>query len=59
MTLVFIGLFVVFGFLAFRNFSNGRIFWGLLTGVGCALMLGAVWVDYQRASQASGQTTAG
>ncbi len=58
MTILFIALFLVFGFMAIRNFRNGRFFWGLITGLGCLLMAGAVWVDYQRASAADETTSA-
>ncbi len=52
MTLLFIGLCLVFGFFAFRHFSNGRFVWGAFAALGSLLMAGAVWVDFQRASDA-------
>lgn len=50
MTLLFLGLCLVFGFFAFRHFRNGRMVWGTFAGIGSSLMAGAVWVDFQRAS---------
>ena len=55
MTLLFLGLCLVFGFFAFRHFSNGRFIWGAFAALGCLLMAGAVWVDYQRAGDAAGK----
>lgn len=49
MTLLFLGLCLLFGFYAFRHFSNGRQIWGSIAAFGCLLMAGAVWVDFQRA----------
>lgn len=57
MTILFIGLFLVFGFHAFRNFRQGRTFWGSVSVVGCLLMVGAVWVDFQRSVHAETQIT--
>lgn len=59
MTVLFIALFVAFGFLAVRNFRNGRIFWALVTAIECLLMAGAIWVDIQRASGTAASSPAG
>ena len=59
MTILFIALFLVFGFLAVRHFRTGRIFWALITAIGCLLMAGAVWVDFQRASGTAENSPAG
>jgi|GEM_PF-7049217 len=58
MTLLFLGLCLVFGFLAFRHFSNGRFIWGTFAALGSLLMAAAVWVDGQRASASSGNVAA-
>ena len=50
MTMIGIGLVLVFGFLTWRNLSNGRWFWGLATAIGVLVGLGSLWVDYMRAT---------
>lgn len=56
MTILFLGLCLVFGFLAVRHFANGRFIWGSFAALGSLLMAGAVWVDAQRATASSGDT---
>lgn len=58
MTLLFAGLCLVFGFFAFRHFRNGRMVWAAFAGLGCLLMIAAVWVDFQRASGAGAGSAA-
>ena len=62
MTMVGLGMVLVFGFLAFRNFRSGRFFWGAVTSFGVLIGAGSLWVDYQRATNptiAQTQTSSG
>lgn len=50
MTLVGLGMMIVFGFLAVRHFRNGRLFWAIPASIGCLLGVASLWVDYMRAT---------
>jgi hypothetical protein len=50
MTIFLLILCLVFGFLAFRHFRNGRFIWGVIAAFGSLLMFGSVLVDYLRAT---------
>lgn len=55
MTIIGILMVLGFGFLTFRNFRSGRLFWALVSGFGMLLGFASLWVDYQRASDATVQ----
>ena len=50
MTLLGLGMMIVFGFLAVRHFRNGRLFWAIPASIGCLLGAASLWVDYMRAT---------
>jgi hypothetical protein len=50
MTIIGLGMVLVFGFLAFRNFRSGRFFWGGVSSIGMLLGMASLWVDYERAT---------
>jgi hypothetical protein len=45
-----IGMMLVFGFITFRNFREGRLFWALVSGLGCLLGAAVLWVQYMKAN---------
>ena len=64
MAVVGLGMVLVFGFLTFRNFQSGRMFWSLATGLGVLLGAANIFIEYDRSSnprtqvaQSSGYST--
>ena len=51
MTMVGVGMLVVFGFLSLRHFMARRFVWAALTSLGAVIGMGSLAVDFARASQ--------
>ena len=58
MTLLWIGMFVGFGFLAVRHFVNRRFAWGAIASIGALLGAGSLVVDALRATQGGAEEQA-
>lgn len=55
MTLLWIGMFAVFGFLTIRHFVNRRFVWGTVTSLGALLGMASLMVDAVRVMQGAAE----